>query len=229
MNVVSRAICLVALSSTSLFAQSYAGTFTKGSPAVMPGLYKNNIGVGPYAGTLTAVGAPAPVQIDITSANSGFSFWCVDGKGAFQTDNSITVQTIASLTAGDLKTKLSKAAYVTTLYQGFGGTPNAANVSNFNAAIWSIMGYTPVGLVPGDLTAVGNYIAAADAGYASLDLSSFYYVQFDAAGYAKGGAQELIFQGAGEPFISVPEPGTFALLSVGLVGIAAVRRRRATA
>jgi hypothetical protein len=139
------------------------------------------------------------------------------------------VQTIASLGAGALKTKLAKAAFVTTLYEGFAPVKTASNVSNFNAAIWSIMGATPAGLIPGDNGVVAGYIASAEAGYSSLDLNSFYYVQFDEAGYTPGGAQELIFQGAGQPFISVPEPGTFALLSVGLFGIAAVRRRRATA
>lgn len=229
MNILSRAICLVAVSSTTVLAQSYAGTFTKGSPAAMSGMYKNNIGVGPYAGTLTSAGAPAQVQFDITSANSGFSFWCVDAAGIYQSDNSITVQTIGSLGAGALQTKLAKAAFVTTLYQGFAPAKTASNVSNFNAAIWNIMGATPAGFAPGDVSVMNGYIADAEAGYGSLDLNSFYYVQFDAAGYVPGGAQEVIFQGGGEPFISVPEPGTFALLSVGLFGIAAVRRRRATA
>ena len=105
------------------------GTFTKGTPASMPGLAQSGFGMGPYKGTLTAPGASAPVLADITTANAGFSFWCVDGQGAFQSDNSVTVQTIASLGAGDLKSKLSKAAFVTTLYQGFGGTVNGANIS----------------------------------------------------------------------------------------------------
>ena len=218
-----RAIAIVSITGSVAAAQPWAGSFTK-APSPTAFTY-DGYGVGPYAGELSlSVAAPSNVLADITTANSGFSFWCVDGVGVFGNDSNVQVFTLASITDVARRDQLAKAAFVTTIFAGNVVSTNA-DASNYNAAIWSIMGASPASFDPANAGTVASYIAQAEAGYGSVNLSSFYYVQFDDSElYVPGGRQEVIFPGNGEPFI-VPEPASFALLAGGLLLLAGARRR----
>jgi hypothetical protein len=86
------------------------------------------------------------------------------------------------------------------------------------------MGFDPTGASGYNSTDVSHWLSEADAG--SVDLSDWVVIS-DALG-AGHGEQEFLAEVSFPQEVPTPEPGTMAMLAVGLVGMAGAgfRRRR---
>ncbi|HEY4099460.1 MAG TPA: PEP-CTERM sorting domain-containing protein [Gemmatimonadales bacterium] len=93
-------------------------------------------------------------------------------------------------------------------------------------AIWTLMGYDPTGHSGYNAADVAHWTAFAAANTASIDPNDWVIIS-DALG-AGHGEQEFLAQVSFPEEVPTPEPGTMAMLAVGLVGMAGAgfRRRR---
>jgi hypothetical protein len=183
--------------------------------------------VGPYSGSLLPFGAdPSSASltlfcIDYQNTVSGGDMWEANvtslGDG---TDLSNTRLGMAGAFSDNL-VRYRSAAYLASLFESRRGDRSA--ISGIHAAIWSIM--TPGFGSPGsdEAAAAAPWLAmasdAASGGFSGMRFSRWKVLTDVASDGFEGGRQEFLV-------VTTPEPGTIALLLVGLLGIGVVALRR---
>jgi hypothetical protein len=171
------------------------------------------------------------------AAGQSFQVWCVDETHASVPNTSWPV-VVTMMNSGTFApylhdanalpsyTDYEKAAWLTTQMSGTSDT-GPGNTA-IQLAIWEVMGYTGytshVGYA-GNAAAVASWFGAANlsANYGSINTADWMIITDNGAcalTQANSGCnQELLAQ-------VVPEPGTMAMVAMGLVGIAGTGLRR---
>lgn len=209
-----------------------------------------------YFGQFT-VTTPSVVAATGVTANTPFQVFCVDQNNSIfdlaKYDVWVTPMSSSDFSktrlgiAGDVNaaTKYFEAANIASNFQnaypGTSATLGDFTTDNLQYAIWTIMGTIPPApnstIDPWN-SGAGDYCASTTtvgcAGYDAANLSSGQgifpnqWLIITAFDLRTNDFQEFIYNGPGRPQEFVPEPGTMAMLAIGLVGIAGsgLRRRK---
>ena len=232
--LVSVALATVVVTGAQAQTNPFQESFTFVSPNAANGQQFNN-----YFGRFNnadvanlGVGFP-------TGGSTQFQIWCVDEIHFVAPGDTYTVW-VTPLSATDFShvyvpvgapTNYRKAAGLST--QMSGSAVSAAN-DNVQYAIWDVLGYPRPPISPGAPYNFSDYNSAtvnADEAIATTFLNNVSLNQWliITAISSAGLKQEFIFNDTSRPFDTpIPEPGTMAMLAVGLVGIAGsgLRRRK---
>jgi len=191
-----------------------------------------------FASPINGTGVPAPIETGKTTkiqfnnqSNSSFASMEIDGVTFSGIGGNLR---IASTFAGSYNTNGSR--YLDNNEGATGGIrfdfddPVSAFAFNFGASDvnWTLSAYSVSGSLLESRTLAptrggnnGAYFGLADAGisYALLTAGSYDYIMLDNFTYAGQAAA------GGAPASEVPEPGSLALLGIGLAGVWAATRR----
>lgn len=191
-----------------------------------------------------AVPAAAQTQIDfqMTSFGGGFDqytgsingapsvqVFCVDPTKFVSLNQVYTGAWMTPMSSGNpsktqnytntWNAQYTEAAQIATFVLG-GDAPGGYSANDYQAAIWTAMGFTPAQI--GGIYNAGNVSAIRTAASGINIFPNQWLVITDAAKLY----QEFITFDPDRPQEVVPEPATMTLLATGLAGMAAARRRR---
>jgi hypothetical protein len=243
MRRIVGAIALAAVVTTGAKAQSpFQDNFL-----FSPGAANGNHNWASYFGQFTDA-TPSVVAETGVLANTPFQVFCVDqlhliNPGA-QYDVWVTPMSSSDfshtrLGAGSGATYFEAANLASNFIvapPGSGATNGDPTIDNLQYAIWTVMGTWPpavLGLEPAVPDYCSSSVIVGCAGWdvanltSGLGLSPNQWLVITAVNLqGPPSTQEFIYNGPGRPREFVPEPGTMAMLAMGLVGMAGAGMRR---
>ena len=238
MRRIVGAIALAAVVTTGAQAQFQANF------SATPGAVGGSTDFAAYFGTFNATGSPGsnPAQTGIANATV-FQIFCVDETHFFSNGDTYQVW-VTPMSSSDFSHTRKGNAFSAQYFQAanlasnmqfaYPGGPDNVKTDNLQYAMWSVLGYPTPPPLSEDPTSdyCASTLTVDCTGYDLLHRTSgqgifanqwLVITAFDLQNHQE---QEFIYNGPGRPREVVPEPGTMALLAMGLVGMAGAGMRR---